>query len=480
VNLRKGLISIAAASVALGSTLAQAQGLGVLRDAEMEEFLDDHTRPILDVAGIAPGSIHILIINDGSFNAFAGGRYMGIHTGLLTTIDTPRQMEAIIAHEAGHLAGGHSVRSSDAIAAATRPMILSLVLAVGAIAAGAPQAGIGILGLGQNIGIANYLSYSRGQESATDQASITYLDRLGHSSKGALEVWGKLRNAQIIRGRKINPYQQTHPMANTRLASLKRRVEASPYYDVEDSPEEIERLILIQAKIRGFLHDPESTLRYYKEEDQSDAAHYGRAVAYFRLSEMDKALIEVHVLTAKYPENPYYHELEGQMLFEYGRAKEAIAPHQLSIKLKPDNALLRLNLGRALLATDELANTQEGVEEIKRALFLEPDNSFGWFELARGYSTLGNDFMANLATAESRYNAGDKAAANQFARRAMIGLQRGTREWRQASDIILATQPEEGGPPLPPGIEEPGPRKPDDNPRKRPDVPDPTFSDQSL
>jgi len=167
-------------------------------------------------------------------------------------------------------------------------------------------------------------------------------------------------------------------------------------------------------------------------------------------------------------------------LFEFGRASEAIAPHQLSIKLYPNNALLRLNLGRALLATNEPANTKEGVLEIKRALLLEPDNSFGWFELARGYSTLGDDIMANLATAESRYHADDKAAANQFARRAMVGLRRGTMEWREASDIILATQPEEGGPPLPPGIDEPAPREPTDSPKKRPEVPDPTLGYRPL
>jgi predicted Zn-dependent protease len=482
VNLRKGLISVAAAITALGSTLAQAQGISILRDAEMEQFLDDHTRPILEAAGVAPDSIHILIVNDGSFNAFAGGRYLGVNTGMLTITDTPAQVEAILAHEAGHLAGGHTARSGDAISAATRPMLLSLILAAGAIAAGAPEAGIGIFSLGQTIGTANYLIYSRSQESASDQAAVTYLDRLGHSSKGALEVWAKMRNSQIIRGNRINPYQQTHPMANARLSALRQRVEASPYYDVEDSPEEITRLRLIQAKIRGFLHEPETTLDYYPLTDQSDPAYYARAVAYYRQSKMDTALSEVRVLTTKYPDNPFYHELEGQMLFEFGRPNDAIAPYQQSVKLFPDNALLRINLGRALLATDEPSQIQEGVTELKRALLLEPDNSFGWFELARGYSSLGNDIMANLATAESKYQAGSKPEANVFARRAMVGLRRGTPEWRQAADIILASQPESGGAPLPAGIgdEQPAPRKRKDDTKKSPDVPDPTFGDRSL
>ncbi len=475
MSLYKAFLSALAAVVTLASTLAHAQSVALLRDAEMEKFLDDHSRPIFEAAGLSPESIQILIINDGSFNAFAGGRYMGVNTGFLTTVDTPAQMEAVIAHEAGHLAGGHSARSDAMIASATRPMLLSLVLAAGAIAAGAPDAGIGILSLGQTVGIANLLRYSRGQESAADQAGISYLDRLGHSSKGALEVWSKLRNSQILRGNEINPYAQTHPLANDRLSALRRRVESSPYYDLDDDPADIERLKMIQAKIRGFLHDPNATLRYYPLSDQSDPAHYARSVAYFRQSKMDLAIPEIQTLIDAYPENPFFYELKGQLLFEFGRANDAVAPYQKSIELLSDNALMRINLGRALLATNETNQIEQAVTEFKRALLLETDNSFGWFELARAYSALDNDVMANLATAESRFHAGAKPEANRFARRAMAGLQRGTAEWRQAADIIVASQPAEGGPPLPGGIEEsnPRPRQPSETDRQKPDVPDP-------
>ena len=480
MSLYKTVLSFAAAALTLGSTLAHAQGIALLRDAEIELFLDDHSRPIFAAAGLSPESIQILVINDGRFNAFAGGRYMGVNTGFLTTVDTPAQMEAVIAHEAGHLAGGHSARSDAMLASATRPMLLSLVLAAGAIAAGAPDAGFGILSLGQTIGMANLLRYSRGQESAADQAGVSYLDRLGHTSKGALEVWGKMRNSQIIRGSEINPYAQTHPLANDRLSALRRRVEASPYLDVEDSPEEIERLLFVQAKIRGFLHDPNAALRYYPLTDQSEPAHYGRAVAYFRQSKMDLALAEIDTLTTAHPDNPFFHELKGQLLFEYGRASDAVAPYQRSIKLLPDNALMRINLGRALLATNEPSQIEEAVTELNRALLLEADNSFGWFELARAHSALGDDVMANLATAESRFHAGAKPEADQFARRAMSGLRRGTPEWRQAADIILASQPDEGGAPLPSGVDEDGPppRKPTEGERKKQDVPDPGTGDQ--
>lgn len=430
----------------------------------------------MEVAGVNPDSIEILLVNDQTLNAFAGGRYMGYNTGLLTIADTPNQIEAVIAHEVAHLAGGHSARRADAFANASRPMLLSLLLAGAAIAAGAPDAGIGILGLGQTIGTANALKFTRGQEATADQASITYLDQLGKSSKGALELWAKMRNAQIIRGQRINPYMVTHPLANDRLTALQQRAEASPYFDVKDSDEEMHRLHLIQAKIHGFLHEPNSVLRRYPLSDQSEPAHYARAVAYYRQSKIEEAISEIETLTEGRPEHPYFHELKGQILFEYGRTAEAIAPHRRSVELSPDVALFRINLGRALLASNEPDLMEQATEEFERALLLERDNAFGWFELARAYSALGDDTMANLATAESRYHAGAQGDANVFARRAIARLERGSTEWRQAMDIILATQPEKGGAPLPDGPQEettPEPTPQPRSPSERPDVPDP-------
>ena len=475
--LRKVVLSFIAAATALFPSLAQAQSISLLRDTEIETFLDDYSRPLMEVAGVNPDSIEILLVNDPSLNAFAGGRYMGFHTGLLTIADTPNEVEAVIAHEVAHLAGGHSASRADAFAAASRPVILSLLLAAGAVAAGAPEAGIGLLGLGQTVGTANALRFTRGQEATADQSSITYLDALGKSSKGALELWSKVRNSQIIRGRRINPYMQTHPLANDRLTALQQRAEASPYFHVEDSPEEIHRLHLIQAKIYGFLHDTNEVLRRYPLSDQSEPAHYARAVAYYRQSKIDEAIGEIQTLTEARPDHPYFHELKGQILFEYGRTVEAVEPYKRAIELRPDVALFRISLGRALLASNEPAMMREATKHFERALILERDNAFGWFELARAYGALGDEAMANLATAESRYHAGAHADANVFARRAIARLERGSTEWRQAMDIILATQPEEGGAPLPdagePSRRTPAPKPEPQAPPTRPDVPDP-------
>ncbi len=467
-----GRFLVAAALAVLAAGQASAQSL--LRDVEIEEWLDDYSRPIFRAAGIPADEIQILLVGDQSFNAFAGGLVMGVNTGLITISETPNQIEGVIAHEAGHIAGGHTARSDEAYAAATRPMILSLVLAAGAIAAGAPDAGLGLLALGQTVGIANALQYSRGQESSADQAALTYLEAVGHSGSGLIESFKKLSSSQIVHGQRVNPYLQSHPLALARVNALEERAKQSPHFGKKDSPEEIHRLRMIQAKILGFMQPTQYTLRQYPLSDASDPARYARAVAYYRGTEMEKAVKEIDALIADHPDNPFFHELKGQMLFEFGRVAESVEPHRRSVELKPGKALLRINLGRALAASEEADSLNAAVKELKAALLVEPDNSFGWFELARAYGSLGNEPMADLAMAESRYNVGAKPEAAQFARRALRGLPRGTPEWRQANDIIVASLGAEapaprGVDPSPPTEKKPAPEQPRD------EVPDPQF-----
>ncbi|WP_375207973.1 M48 family metalloprotease [Hyphococcus sp.] len=483
-RIRKALAGMAALAMAAAPVAAEAQGISTLRDAEIEQWLEDYSRPIFRAAGLNADSIEIIIVNDPTFNAFAGGRYMGVNTGLFTFAKTPNEIEGVIAHEAGHLAGNHSARSAEAMANASKPMILGLLLAGAAIAAGAPEAGMGILGLGQNIAIKDFLVYSRSQEATADQSSITYLNRLGKSTKGAMDIWSRMRNYQIITGQRVNPFLQSHPLANERFSALQTRAMESPYFNVEDSPEDIHRLRLIQAKIKGFLHEPQQTLRDYPLSDQSDPARYARAVAYYRNSQIEKALDEVQKLTEAHPANPYFHELEGQILFEYGRTNESIAPHRKTVELLPDNALMRVNLARALIASHEPDLIDEATTQLKRAVSMERDNGFAWFELARAYAEQGETAKADLATAESRFQAGAQADANHFARRALPGLERGTTEWRQAMDIILATQPAEGAPPLPSANPPrpsslPGPEQREPQDTSKPDVPDPVVIDSN-
>ncbi|MFC3301305.1 M48 family metalloprotease [Parvularcula lutaonensis] len=422
---------------------AQASAQVLLRDAEIEEWLYDMSEPLWQVAGLPDGSVEILLIGDPTPNAFAGassGLKMGIHTGLITLADTPNEVEGVIAHETGHLAGGHSARTAEAMAKASKPRLLGLMVGAALLAAGAPAgAGLTAMGLGQAAALDTYLGYSRGQESAADQAGLTYLDEVGSSARGLLDFFDVLKNQQLIRANQPQPYFQTHPLAVQRVARLRNRAEASPYWDERDSPEEIAKLRLIQAKIHGFLNDPNVTLRMYPLTDQSDAARYARAVAYYRSSDLPAAMREIDRLLADYPDNPYYYELKGQMLFEHGKAADAIAPHRTSAELAPQHALLKINLARALVATDRDENVAEAIGILEEALRLERDNGFAWAVLARARSHQGDDTLALLAQAEAEYHSNDPVAAHRFASLAKDKLTVGTPEHQQALDIIVAT-----------------------------------------
>jgi predicted Zn-dependent protease len=368
---------------------------------------------------------------------------MGIFTGLLTEADVPNEIEGVIAHEAGHLAGGHSARSRDAMARAQRPALLSLALGAALLAAGAPaEAGIGAIGLGQNLAMSNYLAYSRGQESAADQAAVTYLDAVGSSSAGLIEFFGKLQNEQLITARRAVPYLQTHPLALQRVNALERRAQESVHWPERDSAEDIEKLRFIQAKIHGFLNEPHVTLRMYPLTDQSGPARYARAVAWYRDSKLEDASREIDRLLEEQPDNPFFHELKGQMLFEHGQVEEAITPHRRSVALAPQFALLRINLARALVATEREANVSEAIAMLEEALRLERSNSFAWTELARAQSLRGNESLAMLAQAEANYHGGNPIDAHRFATLAKDKLDAGTPEHQQALDIVVATAEE--------------------------------------
>ncbi len=471
---RSVLAGVFAVAVAMAAAPASAQSL--LRDVEIEEWLDDYSRPIFRAAGIPADEIQILIIGDQSFNAFAGGLVMGVNTGLITISETPNEIEGVIAHEAGHIALAHTTRSDEAYAAASRPMILSLVLAAGAIAAGATDAGLGLLALGQTVGVANVLKYSRGQESSADQAALTYLNAVGSSGAGLIQSFKRLSGSQIVHSQRVNPYLQSHPLALARVNALEERAASLPNFGARNTPEEIARLKMIQAKILGFMQPAQFTLRQYPPADLSDPARYARAVAYYRATDMDKAVKEIDGLIDLHPDNPYFYELKGQMLFEFGRVAESVAPHRRSVELKPGKALLRINLGRALAASEEPDDLDAAVKELKAALLVEPDNSFGWFELARAYGALGKEGLADLAMAESRYNVGAKPEAAQFARRALQKLPRGTPEWRQATDIVVASIGVEAANPGRGGERDPAPERPQEPAPDKGEVPDPQFN----
>jgi len=441
-SISRTALSLAlAAGLALGPQRAAAQDSETLiRDTEIEEILHRDAEPILTAAGIDPTKVEIMIIGSKDLNAFAAPRVMGVNTGLILQTKNPNELQGVMAHETGHLAGGHSARSGEMMQAGLKPFLLTMGLGVLAALAGSGDAAAGLISSASYFGTLGAIGYSREQESRADQAGATLLDKAGLSGKGLADFFDNFRYQEVFEEARRFKYFRDHPISSDRIEALQRRVEAQPNYNKVDSPEALAEHAIMKAKLEGFLN-PGVAITKYDEKATDYPSRYARAIAYYQLKEPEKALKLIDALLAEQPNNPYLWELKGQILFEYGRTKEAEAPQRRSVELKPEAPLLHVNLGQTLIALDDKAKVQEGVVELKKALTREEDNAVAWFLLAEAYDRLGQDGMARLATAEYNYNLGDLKQAKVFAMRAREKLDKGTPEWRRATDIVLVAKP---------------------------------------
>ncbi len=422
---------------------AAAQSLQIVRDTEIEHVLRGYENPILKVAGLDPAAVKIYLVQDPSINAFvAEGQNIFINTGLLQQLTTPNQIIGVMAHETGHMAGGHLVRDTGAISKAMVPMLIGMAAGVAAMIAGAGEGGMALMGLGMTTAQAQFMQFSRVQEATADQMGQKFLRDTHQSGRGMLEVFEKLADEEAMSAYKVDPMAMDHPASRERIDLLQRLVDASPYRDVKDSPAAINELHLIQAKLAGNLDAVDAVLAHYPASDTGEEARYARAIAYSRQPDLPKALEESNALVKDDPGNPYFWEVLGQLYVDMSQPEKGIGPYQKSVDLMPDAPLLRVGLASAQLATEKVVLAKPALANLKVALQQENDDPFAWFEAAQAYSELGNDAMANLATAERYYNTGAMTAAAHFAKLAEKKLTPGSPDWQRAGDIMAVAGPE--------------------------------------
>lgn len=441
--LRAAICGLTAASVVLSAglpALAQDDRVSLLRDTEIEEILHAEAAPLIAAAGLTPKDVTILLVGDKTLNAFATqGQVMGFNSGLILETETPNQLKGVMAHEIGHLAGAHPIRSGDLQNAGLRPMLLTMGLGVLAMLAGAPDAGAMLIGNSGYFGTLGALGYSREQEGRADQAAVGFLEKSGQSGRGLVEFFDKFRYQEVFQEARRFPYFRSHPLSSDRIEMLRSRVEQQSHYNAVDTPAEIELHEIMKAKIIAFTQ-PQVALMKYAESDKGYPARYARAIAYYRLKDVNRAVGMVDALLTEQPENPYLWELKGQMLFEFARAKEAEYPQRQSVKYKPDAPLLRINLGQTLINLDDPAKRDEGIEMLKRSL-LHEDIPDAWRLLAQAYDAKGEEGLARLSTAEYYYSLGGMNEARGFAMRARDLLDKDSVGWRRATDIVLTANP---------------------------------------
>jgi predicted Zn-dependent protease len=427
--------------VIISAAPAAAQGL--LRDAEIEDTLAAYTDPLLVAAGLNPDDVDLYLVNDDSVNAFvSGGQNIFVHTGLILAADTPNEMIGVLAHETGHIAGGHLARSREAAERASGPALISIGLGVLAILGGAPDAGVALIAGSSGFAMGNFVRHTQVQESSADQAAMQYLERTGQSGQGLIDFFNENMRPYEFQMRRAPPYLITHPYSSDRVEALRQASARSQHREATDSEDYLRRFEFMQAKLIGFLRTRAQTLARYPTSDTSQPARYARAVAYYRTSELDLARNELQSLIDDDPQNPYFQELMGQILYENGRAEESIAYHQRSLELAPNQPLLQINLARALTDARGRDGARQAVTLLQRAIDTEPNNAFAWREMAQARNELGEEALAELASAEQTFAIRDYTSALNFAERARRSLPRNTPAFQRANDIVTFAQNE--------------------------------------
>lgn len=409
----------------------------LIRDAEIEAVLKSYIEPIFKVAGLNPKSLQLFIINSKDVNAFAmGGGRVAITTGLLLKATSALQVMGVLAHETAHLAGQHIIRGAAAYERALLQGLLGTIGGLAAGLAGSPEAAMGILLGSQEFTKTNLLKFSRTQESAADQGAARFLDSLGYSSKGLLEFMQILRKDDLLGEKYMDPYAMTHPLQSERVDFFRAHLRQSPHAQMPLPKELDDNFDRLQVKLSAFTTSPDITLSQCDPTDRSLLTRYKRAIAYFQNSQIEESLKEVTSLLNEFPQDPYFWDLKGQILFESGKIQESTNAYHQAVTFAPHIPLLRVNWAHTLIESGDPQKLETAYLELLRAKTEEPDNPFTYRLLAVYYGKKEKIGLAALALAEMAMTVGDLEAAEQQAKRSLHLLKDDPNEKARAKHIV--------------------------------------------
>ncbi|MEP6869946.1 MAG: M48 family metalloprotease [Novosphingobium sp.] len=438
------LAKAAAVCAALALVVQPVAAQSVLRDAETEALLRDMASPLVSAAGLDPKNVDVVLVNDSSINAFVvNGQTVFLHAGLINAADSANQVQGVIAHELGHITGGHAITGAEGGKAATNITLLSLLLGVAAAAAGAGDAAMGVIMAGQQAALGKYLAFSRAQESQADAAGASFLAKAGISGRGSVEFFKKLAGEAYRQGyaqSDMDTFMSTHPLEADRIATLQDSYEKDPAWNKPSDAALEARFRRAKAKLYGYLAEPKNTLLVYPLTDNSVPARYARAYAWHKDAFLDKSLTEVDALLKAAPADPYFLELKGQVLLESGKPVEALAPLRRATELTGNQPLIATTLGHALVATEDPQNMAEAQRVLKVAVARDRENPDAWYQLGVVYAANGDTPRAQLASAEQQVLSGRMAEGMRSAEAAEAALPKGSPDWLRAQDIAMQTR----------------------------------------
>ncbi len=421
----------------------QDSGPQVLRDTETELMFKEMSRPLVLAAGLDPNSVNVVLLNDPEINAFVQrGQTVYLQSGLLEAADNINQVQGVVAHELGHVIAGDSIRSEQGEKQAIGISILSLVLGAVALAAGAGEAGVGIMQAGQRAALGEMLAFTRGQEATADATGSRLLSKAGISGKGMLDFFNKLQNLEYrLAIYSKDSFDRDHPLSSERIQALELKLRSDPAWGKPTDPALEARFERVKAKLLGYIDPKQATVRY-PESDQSVPGHYARAYAYHLGGYPDKAIAEADSLLAVDPHDPFFLELKGQILLEGGKPKDAIPVLREATQRSGDAPMIAAMLGHALVATEDPKNFPEAKQILKVAVNRDNQDPFAWYQLGIIYDREGDDARASLATAERSNLEGNSKMALASAQMALKGIPQGTPDWLRAQDIAMVSKAE--------------------------------------
>lgn len=414
-----------------------AWAVSLLRDPDIEHSLKQLATPVLNAAGLPAGRMSVLIVDDSSLNAFVIDReHIFIHAGLLLKLETAEQLQSVIAHEAAHISNGHLARRPANARAARNLAAFGIALAAAAGAAGNADAGAAI-GIGiQSSAQRSFFSHTRAEEASADQSAIRYLTRAGVDPTGSVEVMDIFAGQELLAAGRQDPYARSHPLSRDRLRAM--QAAAGAYQGrFTSNPTANYWFARAKGKLGAFYRAPKWTLRRAGDSGHKDIEQIRKAIAWHRSGKGTDALKAMVGLIAASPNDPYLHELHGQILLERKQFNAALAAYGKAVKLAPRNALIVGQYGHALLVS---GNPKAALPYLERSANLEQRDARVLRDLGGAYAQLGNAGMASLLTSERYALLGRPKDATIHAKRALGLLNRGSPGWQRAQDVLLASE----------------------------------------
>lgn len=417
--------------------------LTIIRDTEIETTLKEWADPVIRAAGLDPANVHIILVRDPAVNAFvAGGPNIFVYTGLLEKSRSADEVVGVLAHEMGHIAGGHLIRGRAAMERASYESMLGTILGIGAaVLTGQGQAGAAISAGSQSMALRNFLSHSRVQESSADQAALSFMQRAQINPTGLLDFLGRLESEELLPTEAQSEYVRTHPLTRNRVDALRQGVRSSAWKDKIDPDSRRQAHARMKAKLIGFI-SPEQVAWTYDDRDRSIAARYARTIADWQMNHVDAALSGADDLLSAEPDNPYFLEVKAQMLTEFGRVRPAIPLYRRALERLPDADLIRVDLARVMIETseDDPKSLAQAIALLERAAQGEDRSPLIQRLLATAWGKRGNEPLAQMYLAEEALLQRRIPDARKLAEQAMAGLPESSRERIRARDILNAIE----------------------------------------